>query len=78
MKTIAFALTGIAFCAVPQHFESTHLSAAVTDTPAAIELSYAEPETWHNLPAYILNQPASQPPTAATLTGSRLIDMVVE
>ena len=49
MQTIALALTSIMLCAVPGKIGQT--SAAITDIPVIADLAYADPKTWHGLPA---------------------------
>jgi len=62
MKAIRLSLTGIMLCAAPFHGtaadpavplqtkqgEESH--AAVTDIPDIIDMSHADPRTWHRLP----------------------------
>ena len=56
MRRITVVLTGLMLCvatlpsdpALPRHGED--MSAAVTDIPETIDLSYADPKTWHRLP----------------------------
>jgi hypothetical protein len=50
MKAIALALTSVVFSFVPHQPETRNLSAAVTDTPLTVDMSYADPATWHALP----------------------------
>ena len=58
MKRIFLALTGIVFCAATHGNANDPTlpppgkigSAAVTDLPEIIDMSYADPETWHSLP----------------------------
>jgi hypothetical protein len=50
MKAIALALTSVVFCSVLHQPETRNLSAAVTDTPLTVDMSYADPATWHALP----------------------------
>ena len=62
MRRILVALTGIMLCAVtlpsnaadpapnPQGKIGEEVHAAVTDMPETIDMSYADPKTWHRLP----------------------------
>ena len=59
MRRILVALTGIMLCAatlpsdpaLPRQGEiGEDMSAAVTDMPETIDMSYADPKTWHRLP----------------------------
>ena len=62
MKGILLSLTGVMLCAATVHSaaaDSTvpleskmgeELHAAVTDMPEIIDMSHADPKTWHSLP----------------------------
>ena len=62
MKGILLALTGAMLCAAQLHSAAAgpavplqsktgeELHAAVTDMPDTIDMSYADPKTWHRLP----------------------------
>ena len=60
MSRILLALTGITLCAtLPsvagdpaqlQTHREEELRAAVTDMPEIVDMSYADPKTWHSLP----------------------------
>ena len=61
MKQILLPLTGIMLCAAtlhsaadpaapPQTKQGKELHAAVTDIPDVIDMSHADPGTWHSLP----------------------------
>ena len=61
MKQILLPLTGIMLCAAtlhsaadpaapPQTKQAKELHAAVTDIPDIIDMSHADPGTWHSLP----------------------------
>ena len=61
MKKILRALTGIMLCAGTMHSEATdsvalqyetgkQMRAAVTDMHEIIDMSHADPKTWHTLP----------------------------
>ena len=57
MKRILVALTGIMLCAATLHSDPAlprqgeEMSATVTDMPETIDMSYANPKTWHRLPS---------------------------
>jgi hypothetical protein len=63
MRRIFLALTGIMLCAATLHSNAADTalplqgeigkekSAAVTDMPEIIDMSYADPKTWHRLPS---------------------------
>jgi hypothetical protein len=62
MKGVLPSLTGIMLCAATLHVgaadpaaplqtkQGAELRAAVTDLPDRIDMSYADPKTWHSLP----------------------------
>jgi hypothetical protein len=61
MKGILPALTGIMLCAATTHSNAAdsaplqyetgkEMHAAVTDTPEIVDMSHADPKTWHRLP----------------------------
>ena len=62
MKGILLALTGAMLCAAQLHSAAAgpavplqsktgeELHAAVTDMPEIIDMSHADPKTWHSLP----------------------------
>jgi hypothetical protein len=51
MKIIALALISVVFCSVPHQPETGVFSAVVTDIPVTADMTYADPKTWHALPA---------------------------
>ena len=57
MRRILVALTGIMLCAATLHSDPAlprqgeEMSATVTDMPETIDMSYANPKTWHRLPS---------------------------
>ena len=55
MKVYLLPLTSIMLCAATLHSlaqskQGSEFHAAVTDMPSTIDMSYADPKTWHNLP----------------------------
>ena len=74
MKGILLALTGAMLCAAQLHSAAAgpavplqsktgeELHAAVTDMPEIIDMSHADPKTWHSLPpaALVYDQVLSQ------------------
>jgi hypothetical protein len=62
MKGILLSLTGVMLCAAALHSAAAdtaipfqrktdkELHAAVTDIPEVIDMSHADPSTWHHLP----------------------------
>jgi hypothetical protein len=56
MRRILVVLTGMMLCAATLHSDPAlprqgeEMSAAVTDMPGTIDMSYADPKTWHRLP----------------------------
>jgi hypothetical protein len=54
MKRMLLSLTGIMFCTAALHSAAAkafdELHAAVTDIPDVIDMSHADPKTWHRLP----------------------------
>jgi hypothetical protein len=61
MKRILMALSGLMLCAAPLHSNAAdpalppqgkmgeERSAAITDVPETIDMSHADPKTWHSL-----------------------------
>jgi hypothetical protein len=56
MRRILVALTGIMLCAATLHSDPAlprqgeEMSAAATDMPDIIDMSHADPKSWHSLP----------------------------
>ena len=68
MKGILPALTGIMLCAATTYSNAAdsttgkEMHAAATDTPEIVDMSHADPKTWHRLPptAQVYNQAISE------------------
>lgn len=79
MKRILPPLMGVMLCVLPLHSamadpavslqtkEGDELHAAVTDMPAIIDMSHADPKTWHSLPSAAQVYDQSAPSRAAML-----------
>jgi hypothetical protein len=79
MKRILPPLMGVMLCVLPLHSamadpavslqtkEGEELHAAVTDMPAIIDMSHADPKTWHSLPSAAQVYDQSAPSRAAML-----------
>ena len=79
MKGILLALTGAMLCAAQLHSAAAgpavplqsktgeELHAAVTDMPEIIDMSHADPKTWHSLPSAAQVYDQSAPSRAAML-----------
>ena len=83
MKHFRLPLTGILLCAATLHSAVADLAvqtkpvealhATVTDMPDTIDMSYADPKTWHRLPpaAQVRDQVLAQEWEFANRVGSR-------
>ena len=60
MNTVALALICFTLCVLPYPDATGERSAAVTDLPATVDLAYADPKTWHRLPAVNFEVPVSE------------------
>ena len=60
MNTIALALICFTLCVLPYPDEPGERSAAVTDLPVTADLAYADPKTWHSLPAVASEVPVTE------------------
>jgi len=78
MKRILPPLMGVMLCVLPLHSamadpavsqtkEEEEFHAAVTDMPAIIDMSHADPKTWHSLPSAAQVYDQSAPSRAAML-----------